>query len=245
MYSLTYQSHFHYHVNSMLLPKQLLHILAPKFNPDTPPEQMKRQQRQRLIFLATVGVLVFILGLLTIIFVLKSSTEQNSSIEKTDPAKALEKSQKEKEEASKSAQEAAKPLNRLQKAFDEIIGSNSLKKKLTLDQDGLATIDYVISSTDGIFIIKTSYENFADFAIKVFNIPEVQKLSISAYATKFVDQYGQPNQVALKLSITRETNEKVNWAVKKYAYKDYPTILTSHEVSPSLAKDYQVLIRSL
>ena len=230
----------------MQLPKQLLNVIAPKFAPGTPPEKIKKQRQQQLIFLGLAGVVVFTLILVLIFtFILKNSTETNKPIKESDPAKALEKSKRDKEEASKSAQEAAKPLNRLQKAYDEIIGSDSLKKKLTLDEKGLATIDYVISSTDGTYIIKTSYENFADFAIKVFNIPEVQKLSISSYATKFVDKYGQPNQVALKLSITKETNGKVNWAVKRYAYKDYPTILTTHEISPYLSKDYQSLIRAL
>ena len=230
----------------MQLPKQLLSLVSPKFDPGTPPEQIKRQKQQRLIFLGLSGITALTL-ILVLIFslVLKNLTESNNPIKESDPIGALEKSKKEKEEASKSAQEAAKPLNRLQKAYDEIIGSNSLKKKLTLDQNGLATVDYVISSNDGVFIIKTSYENFADFATKVFNIAEVQKLSISSYATKFVNQYGQPNQVALRLEITRDTNEKVNWAVKKYAYKDYPTILTTHELSSYLSKDYQLLTRNL
>ncbi len=230
----------------MQLPKQISTLLNPKFDQNTPPEQIKKSKLQRLVILVILGSLTTILLFLILLtFLPRNSTEPNNPIGKTDPDKALEKSRKEKEEASQSAQEAAKPLNRLQKAFDEIIGSNSLKKKLTFDENGVATIDYVISSNDATFIIKTSYENFADFAVKVFNIEEVKKLSVSSYATKFVDQLGKPNQVALKLEITSERNTEVNWAVKKYAYKDYPTILTTHEINTSLSKEYQALLRSL
>jgi hypothetical protein len=198
-----------------------------------------------LVVGSLVGFVVIFILIATIAF-LNTTKEPLNSPGKSDPQGALEREKREREEASRSAQEAAKPLNRLQKAYDEVIGSNSLKKKLTFDdQTGLAVIDYVISSNDGTFIIKTSYENFADLATKVFNTPEILKLSVSSYATKFVDQLGQPNQVTMKLEITRETNEKVNWAVKKYAYKDYPTILTTHEVSPIVDKEYQQLIKSL
>jgi len=230
----------------MQLPKFIANLVNPTFSPETPPEKIKKLKQQRLLLLGALSFsLVIVLLALVVATLPKVSSDPSKPIGQTDPEKALEKSEQEKQEASKSAQEAAKPINRLQEAFDDIIGSNSLKKKLAFDDTGLATVDYVISSNDGIFIIKTSYENFADFATKVFTITEVQKLSVSSYATKFVDQFGQPNQVALKLEITRETNSKVNWAVKKYAYKDYPTILTTHELSTSLSKDYQRMLSTL
>ncbi len=230
----------------MQLPSQISDLIKSTPDPNVPAEKIKKQKKQRIILITLAAIAVLLVFLILILFLASQTSRKTSkTIQESDPKKALEKSQKEKEEASRSATEAAKPLNRLQKAFDEIIGSNSLKKNLTINSSGLAEIAYVISSTDGTFIIKTSYENFADFATKVFNISDVQKLSISSYTTKFVDQYGQPNQVALKLEITRETNDKVNWAVKKYAYKDYPTILTTHQINSNLSKDYENLLKSL
>jgi len=227
----------------MQLPANLLKILNPKIDPNLPPEKIKKQKIFRLLTIGSLILLFFLLLFSVSLLLSPSSQEIKKPTPKTDPEKALEKTKQEKEEASRSAEEAAKPLNRIKTAYNEIIGSDSLKKRLTLDEGGVATIDYIISSTDGIFIIKTSYENFAELAIRIFNIPEVTKLSVSSYATKFIDQYGQPNQVAVVLEVNRETNSKINWAVKKYSYKDYAKILNRHEINQLLNKDYQKILK--
>lgn len=198
----------------------------------------------KLLFALSGGVLFLLILAIIIILSPKPKKVEPSKIATTNPQQALENARKQREEASRAAQEAAKPINRLQKAYDEVVGSNSLKKKLTLDESGLATIDYVIVSNDGQVILKKSFENFAELAIRAFNINEVNKLSVSSYATKFADQYGQPNVVAVKLEINRETNNKINWPVKKFVYKDYATIVNLQEINNLLSKDYQALLRN-
>ena len=225
-----------------MLPAKLNNFVLGKVDPNLTPEQAKSLKTRRLFFLSGAVVLLLFLLVLIIALIPKSASDYHKPTTSTNPDQALKNAQEAKQQASQAAQEAAIPINQLQKAYDDVIGSNSLKKTLTLDDSGLATINYVISSTDGVFIIKTSYENFADLAGRVFNIASVKKLSVSSYATKFVDQFGQPNQVALKLEVIRATNDKINWSVKKYSYKDYATILDTHQINSLLDNDYKQII---
>ncbi len=135
------------------------------------------------------------------------------------------------------------PINQLQSAYTDVIGSESLKRRLEIDSAGIATIEYTIPSSDGQSIIKTSYENFADFSLKVFNIESIKRLNVTTYATKFTDEFGQPNQPALKMQVTKETSDKINWPLKKFSYADYASILDSHELNTLLQKDYDTLVK--
>lgn len=189
------------------------------------------------------GFLLIFIVLITIISLYNSNRKPTSEIPETNPSLEIDKAKEEAERKEQEELSSSTPINKLQSAYTDVIGSNSLKRKLEIDASGIATIEYTIPSSDGQTIIKTSYENFADLAVKVFNIESIKRLSVTTFATKFTDEFGQPNQSALKMQVTKETSDKVNWPLKKFAYTDYVTILDFHELNPLLQKDYDTLTK--
>lgn len=188
--------------------------------------------------------LIVLILIITCIALVQGISKNKSSIPETNPQQTLEETKKQQAEEQQKEASASTPINQLQSAYTDVVGSDSVKRKLELDSQGVATIEYTIPSSDGQTIIKTSYENFADFAIKVFNITTVTRLNITTYATKYTDKFGQPDQAALKLQVSKTTSAKINWPLKKFSYKDYATILDFHELNPLLQKDYTTLTKT-
>ena len=217
------------------------------------PNQTPKPPRSKFTFtrlslplkVSFLGGAVLIILILTIsgVALVQSLGKDETSIPETDPQQTLDQTKKQQAEKQQKEASASNPINQLQSAYTDIIGSDSVKRKLELDNAGVATIEYTIPSSEGQTVIKTSYENFADFALKVFNISTVTRLNITTYATKFTDKFGQPDQAALKLQVSRETSAKINWPLKKFSYKDYATILDFHELNPLLQKDYENLTK--
>lgn len=193
-------------------------------------------------FLGGIFLVILILIISVASFV-NSLNKSENSIPETNPQETLNEAKKQQAEKQQKEASASTPINLLQSAYTDVIGSDSVKRKLEISDSGIATIEYTIPSSDGQTVIKTSYENFADFAIKVFNISTVTRLNVTTYATKFTDKFGQPDQPALKLQVTRQTSAKINWPLKKFSYKDYATILDFHELNPLLEKDYENLTK--
>lgn len=189
------------------------------------------------LFIAVLTLLILTLALL------QSAKISPDQIPNTSPEEEILDAKKEVERRKREEASASIPINQLQNIYEKVIGSNSVKKTLEINSSGVATIGYTITSVDGQTIIKTSYENFADLAVRVFNIPTITRLNVTTYANKLTDQFGQPNQTALKMQLTRETNGKINWPIKKFAYSDYLTILDLHEINPLLQKDYDTLTK--
>lgn len=196
--------------------------------------------------LILIGISVFLIIILLIVAFSVGGTQKSNQTTATDSSQSdINKAKQTQQDLDQAAKNKSLPINQIQQAYTDIVGSESYKKTLTLDTTtGITTINYIIPSTDGPTIIKTSYENFADLAARIFNIPSVTRLNVSTYATKFTDNYGTPNQVALTMQITKATNDKVNWSVKKYSYKDYATILDVHQLNTALAKDYKELTKT-
>lgn len=195
----------------------------------------------KIISAAAVFLLLTFLVLL-VLFLTNNQSEQSKSVS-TTKVDAVEKERDRQNVASQTALEQLEPINQLEKAYDDSVGSDSSKRSLGIDTDGNAIIEYEISSKDGQLILKTSYENFADLAKRVFNIPTIKRLNVTTYANKFTDPFGKPNVFALKLQLTKETNSKINWSIKKYSYANYATILDLHEMNPDLTKDYKALTK--
>ena len=193
-------------------------------------------------FLGGIFLVILVL-IISIVAFANSLNKTENSIPETNPQEILDEAKKQQAEKQQKEASASTPINQLQSAYSDVIGSNSVKRKLEINDLGVATIEYTIPSSDGQTVIKTSYENFADFAIKVFNISTVTRLNVTTYATKFTDKFGQPDQAALKLQVTRQTSAKINWPLKKFSYKDYATILDFHELNPLLQKDYENLTK--
>ncbi len=194
-----------------------------------------KSKTTRLALVGAIFLLLFIIFLLLIFSLSKSNLPKKETATKTITAVVKK---------STESSTTLTPYSQLQSAYTAVVGSDDVKKTLTLDASGVATIDYTITSVDGTTIIKTSYENFADLASRVFNIPGVERLNVTTYATRFNDQFGQPDQAALKLQITKTTSNKINWPLKKFSYKDYAVILDYHELNSLLQKDYEKLIKN-
>lgn len=192
---------------------------------------------------ALVAFLAFSLFVLLVIFYFLAAQDSKKTETKNTGANLVETERQRQRSASESAVEQQQPQNQLAKAYDAVVGSDSSKRTLNLDSSGIATIEYEIASIDGQLILKTSYENFADLASRVFNIDSLKRLNVTTYANKFTDTFGKPNIFAVKLQVTKETNSKINWSIKKYAYADFATILDYHEINPGLEKDYKTLTR--
>lgn len=225
-------------------------MLAPNPTPpeNPPPAQPKNNKlalvwpRYKTLLLLGGGFFVLIIIFLIAALLTKPKPAEKP-IPSTNPDQQLSKAKSEQEEASAAAAQKATPSYKLQQAYDEVIGAESLKRNLVLDETGKATIEYTIASKDGQAIIKTTFENFADLAVRIFNIQEINYLKVSTYATKFIDSLGQPNAIALTLEITKEKSDQINWAIKKYSYRDYPSTLTSqYYINPGLTKDYKALV---
>ncbi len=187
--------------------------------------------------------LVVLIVIISIIAIVNGLNKDKKLTPETNPQETLEQTKKQQAEKQQKEASASTPINQLQSAYTDVIGSDSVKRKLEINDSGVATIEYTIPSSEGQTVIKTSYENFADFAIKVFNISTVTRLNVTTYATKFTDKFGQPDQAALKLQVSRATSAKINWPLKKFSYKDYATILDFHELNPLLQKDYETLTK--
>lgn len=219
-------------------------VVKPPITPPVNTPANKLTNSKNLLFLV-IGAFAFLLFVILIIIFAQSTQNKTQSPSNTDSQSDLSKAKKAEQQKSQSDEEKNLPVNRLQQAYSDVVGSESYKKAMTLDAStGIATIDYTIPSSDGTVIIKTSYENFADLAVKIFNIDGVTRLNVSTYAAKFTDQYGSPNQVALKMQLTKTTNSKINWPLKKFSYKDYATFLDVNEINLALNKEYTALIKS-
>lgn len=193
--------------------------------------------------IAAAAGLVFLIFITLLVSTVLFGSDNSQTNKSTNTADLVEKERQRQIAASEAAIRQQKPINQLQKAYDDIVGSDSSKRTLTIDTNGTALIEYEIASTNGQIILKTSYENFADLASRVFNIPTISRLNVTTYANKFTDSFGKPNVFAVKLQLTKETNSQINWSLKKYAYGDYATILTLHEINPDLTKDYKSLTK--
>lgn len=201
-----------------------------------------------LAIISTASILILLIIAASVVLLnSKDSTSETlraESIPETNPEESLQKAQQQQQQSSAAAAEKETPLYRLQEAYDLVVGADNLKRKLEIDASKTATIHYTIASKNGQTIIKTSFENFADLSVKVFNITDIKRLNIATYATKFIDEFGQPNVVALQLEITKEKSDLINWAIKKYSYEDYKTSLTDkYFLNPELEKDYKQLIK--
>ncbi len=208
------------------LPKKGMPFTIPKLKPLT----------WAIVGLASFLALLFIILLLTALSNPTTSTTTNNTQKVATNSVQIEHERQ--VAASEAAAAKQVPINQLQQAYSDSVGSDSSKRILTIDADGVAVIEYEIASKDGQIILKTSYENFADLSARVFNIPTIKRLNVTTYANKFTDTFGKPNVFTLKMQLTKETNSKINWSVKKYAYVDYATILDLHELNPDLSKDY-------
>lgn len=197
-----------------------------------------------LVILGSGAFLVLLLLIMLIGFIAASSNKISNEKQAKIEADQVEKERLRQLEASQAAAKRKNPINQLQKAYDGVVGTNTSKRNLTIDSNGTAIVEYEISSTDGQIILKTSYENFAELAKRVFNIETIKRLNVTTYANKFTDKFGKPNVFAVKTQVTKETNEKINWSVKKYSYIDYATILDLHELNTDLTKDYKSLTKS-
>ncbi len=190
------------------------------------------------------GLFIFLLIILVSVLVLANGNANKKAVPQTNPEEEINEAKKEQAEKAQKEASASTPANQIQSAYSDVIGSDNVKKTLQIDSLGVVTIEYTIASSDGQTVIKTSYENFADLASKIFNIPSATELNVTTYATKFTDKFGQPDQPALKMQITRTTNAKVNWPLKKFSYVNYATILDFHELNPLLQKDYETLTKT-
>lgn len=209
---------------------------------DQKPSILKRGITLKPVTLLIIGLSALIFGFLLIfLFIGSEKNDGSNENQVSNSDNAVEKEQQRLKDASAAAQVKSNPINQLQTLYDDVIGGN--KRTLTIDGSGTALIEYEIASTDGQTIIKTSYENFADLSQRTFNINSIKRLTVISFANKFIDKFGQPNIFALKLSISKETNDKINWSVKKYSYVDYVTLLDSHEINPDLTKDYKTLTK--
>ncbi len=224
-------------------------------NPNLPevpfPNQKKLSFLERIKSLSLVTKLIATLvGFIILIFIAfiilslgskSNKIKNNNQVPTSTDSVAAER--KRQIAASAAASKQQEPINQLQNAYDAVVGSDSSKRTLTIDSSGTAIIEYEIASTDGQLILKTSFENFADLATRVFNIPTILRLNVTTYANKFTDSYGTPNVYAVKLQITKDTNAKINWSLKKYAYGDYAKLLTLEDINPALSKDYKALTK--
>lgn len=212
--------------------------------PKTTPVEMIRKLPPLTLAVVGIAIFVFLIFIVLLFNFLFSSKKPISSTTQTQIQADKVAKEKEKQiEASRSAAEKQLPINQLQKAYDDVIGSDSSKRTLNLDENGIASIEYEIASSDGQVILKTTYENFADLAVRVFNISTIVNLKVTTFANRFTDKFGNPDVFAVKLEITKDTNSKINWPLKKFTYADYATILDAHEINSDLQKDYKSLIK--
>lgn len=198
---------------------------------------------QKIAFFGASFIVILVL-LILVLVVFQTKQNNENQIPNSDPDKELQEAKKQTAEKKINEASASVPINQLQAAYQDVIGSNSVKRNLGINSKGVANIEYTIPSVDGQTVIKVSYENFADLAAKIFNIPTVTRLNVTTYATKFTDQFGQPDQAAIKMQVSKETSAKINWPLKKFAYKDYATILDLHEINSLLQKDYETLTKT-
>lgn len=187
---------------------------------------------------------MILLIILMAVLALATPKDKDNSIPETNPEEEISQAKQQETEREQKEASSSSPINQLQKAYTDVIGSDSVKKTLSIDSSGVVTLEYTVPSSDGQVVIKTSYENFADLANKIFNIPTVTRLNVTTYANKFTDKFGQPDQPALKLQVTKATSSKINWPLKKFSYVDYQTILDFHELNSLLQKDYETLTKT-
>lgn len=223
-------------------------IVSPVQNTKVNPKNNLLQTIKTLppLTLAVVAIAIFVFlafVLMLVSFLLGANKNPNSNNQNQTQVDKVAQEKEKQLEASRAAALKQIPINQLQQAYIDVVGSDSSKRTLTLDEAGVATIEYEISSTDGQVILKTSFENFADLAVRVFNIPTITRLNVTTYANRFTDKFGKPNVFAVKLQITKDTNSKINWPIKKFAYADYASILDLQEINSDLQKDYIALTK--
>jgi len=163
-------------------------------------------------------------------------------IPQTDSERAIDLEKKRAEEASRAAEAAQTPQAQLTTAYKDIVGSTDFLRSISFE-GGLGTISYTINSSDNNIVLTTGYQNFADFASRVFNIPELKRFRTVVYTTALVDSQGQAKEAAMTLEISREKAEKVNWQINKFRYETFPANLDVNKIHPSFEKEYEALVK--
>lgn len=196
------------------------------------------------VVLATFALTTTFVLFSILVFALVSALNKPAvpPLPETTPQTNIDLQKQKQLEASAAAEKAKTPQAQLTKAYNEIVGAPDFLKEITL-VDGLASISYTINSKDNLTILTTGYQNFADFADRVFNIKEVARLRLIVYATGIIDAQGQSSTPAMKLEISRSKSEKINWQQNKYRYDTYPDNLEVNEINPALKKEYDPLVK--
>ncbi|MDP2671253.1 MAG: hypothetical protein Q8P13_02210 [bacterium] len=205
--------------------------------PISKPDTLKIGLAASLLFFILILVVILIWSLLSLL--LKPPPD---TLPDTNPEQNIELEKQRQKEASEAAQREKTPQAQLNKAYNEIVGAPDFLKEITLI-DGTATFRYTINETDKLTILKTGYQNFADFAGRVFNIKEVEKLTLILYATGIIDSQGQSTTPAMTLEISSSRAEKVNWEQNKFRYETYPKNLDVNKINSILKFEYQSLIK--
>lgn len=123
-------------------------------------DQIQKLSLLTKIISAVAAFLLLTFLVLLVLFLTNNQSEKSKSVS-TTKVDAVEKERDRQNVASQTALEQLEPINQLEKAYDDSVGSDSSKRSLGIDTDGNAIIEYEIASKDGQLILKTSYENFA------------------------------------------------------------------------------------
>lgn len=212
-------------------------------NPQTN-QPIQKPDLMRITGAACMVIIILSLIIVGSISLIKAfQSPPQPTIPTTNPTDTINAEKQKAAEAASTSAAANTPQGKLLNAYNDIVGSPDFLKEITFN-NGNGVISYTINSKDTKTILTTGYQNFADFANRVFNIQELNDFRLVVYATGIVDSQGQTATPAMTLEISRAKNNNVDWNVNKFRYSTYQQNLDVNQINPLLTKDYNNLIKT-